>query len=104
MVRRWEISPTNKEANMFSKQTVTLRAEGGIELAAWLFLPEQRAQPLPAITMAHGYAATRYHGIERLAEALATAGFAVLLHDHRGFGDSGGEPRQDQACLCDMPL
>jgi dienelactone hydrolase len=80
---------------MFDKQTLTFPAEGGIELTAWLFLPTQRTQPLPAITMAHGYAATRYHGIERLAEALATAGFAVLLHDHRGFGDSGGEPRQD---------
>jgi alpha-beta hydrolase superfamily lysophospholipase len=25
----------------------------------------------------------------------ADAGFAVLPHDHRGFGDSGGEPRND---------
>jgi alpha/beta superfamily hydrolase len=45
--------------------------------------------------MAHGYAGTKYHGIEPMAEAFAEAGFVVLLHDHRGFGDSGGEPRQD---------
>ena len=45
--------------------------------------------------MAHGYAGTKYHGIEPFAEGFAQAGFAVLLHDHRGFGDSGGEPRQD---------
>jgi dienelactone hydrolase len=30
-----------------------------------------------------------------MAEAFAEAGFVVLLHDHRGFGDTGGEPRND---------
>ncbi len=45
--------------------------------------------------MAHGYAGTKYHGLEPMAEAFAEAGFLVLVHDHRGFGDSGGEPRQD---------
>jgi uncharacterized protein len=30
-----------------------------------------------------------------MAEAFAEAGFVVLLHDYRGFGDSGGEPRHD---------
>ena len=74
---------------------ITFPAEGGIELAAWLYLPEDERAGLPAVTMAHGYAGTRYHGIEPMAEALTAAGFAVLLHDHRGFGDSGGEPRQD---------
>lgn len=80
---------------MFSKEEVRIPAEGGIELAAWLFIPEQRTAQLPAITMAHGYGGTRYHGIEPIAEAFAKAGFVVLLHDHRGFGDSGGQPRQD---------
>jgi alpha-beta hydrolase superfamily lysophospholipase len=45
--------------------------------------------------MAHGYAGTKYHGIEPMAQAFAEAGFAVLLHDHRNFGDIGGEPRHD---------
>ncbi len=80
---------------MFAKKDVRFPAEGGIELSAWLFLPEHPKGRLPAITMAHGYAGTKYHGIERMAQAFAQAGFAVLLHDHRGFGDSGGEPRQD---------
>ena len=78
-----------------SKQEVRFPVEGGIELAAWLFIPEQLNAPLPAITMAHGYGGTRYHGIEKMARCFAEAGFAVLLHDHRGFGDSGGQPRQD---------
>lgn len=80
---------------MFTKHTVTFPAEGGIEISAWLYLPNQRDGKLPGITLAHGYAGTKYHGIEPTAEAFAKSGFAVLLHDHRGFGDSGGEPRHD---------
>lgn len=80
---------------MFKKHDVRFPAEGGIELSAWLFVPEGHKQPLPAITMAHGYAGTKYHGIEPIAEAFVKAGFVVLVHDHRGFGESGGEPRHD---------
>lgn len=80
---------------MFEKNEVRFPAEGGVELSAWLFMPKHRSTPLPAITMAHGFAGTKYHGIEPFAEAFAEAGFAVLLHDHRNFGDSGGMPRQD---------
>jgi len=80
---------------MFEKQDVSFPVEGGVDLSAWLFVPEHRTAPLPAITMAHGFAGTKYHDIEPFAEAFAEAGFVVLLHDHRGFGDSGGTPRQD---------
>lgn len=80
---------------MFTKHHVSFPAEGGIDLSAWLYLPDERAGKLRGITMAHGYAGTKYHGIEPTAEKFAKAGFAVLLHDHRGFGDSGGQPRQD---------
>jgi fermentation-respiration switch protein FrsA (DUF1100 family) len=80
---------------MFTKKDVRFPAEGGIELSAWLYIPQGQQQPLPAITMAHGYAGTKYHGIDAFAEAFAKAGFVVLLHDHRGFGDSGGQPRHD---------
>jgi uncharacterized protein len=45
--------------------------------------------------MAHGCAGVKEHGITRFAEAFADTGFVVLLHDHRTFGISGGEPRQD---------
>ena len=79
---------------MVSKLDVRLPAEGGIELGAWLFLPEGAAAR-PAITMAHGFAGTKEHGIERFARAFAEAGFVVLVHDHRSFGTSGGEPRGD---------
>jgi dipeptidyl aminopeptidase/acylaminoacyl peptidase len=74
---------------------VRFRADDGVELGAWLYLPESDAQPCPAITMAHGYPGVKELGITRFAEAFAGAGFVVLLHDHRTFGISGGEPRQD---------
>src|SRR5260370_24002211 len=69
--------------------------DDGVELGAWLYLPKGDAQRCPAITMAHGYAGVKEHGITRFAEAFANAGFVVLLHDHRTFAISGGEPRQD---------
>jgi len=41
--------------------------------------------------MAHGFAGTRFQGIERFAQEFVRAGFVVLVHDHRNFGTSGGE-------------
>ena len=80
---------------MVQRLDVEFEAEGGIRLRAWLFVPDSKATLLPAISMAHGYAGTREHGVERFARAFADAGFIVLLHDHRGFGSSEGEPRHD---------
>jgi cephalosporin-C deacetylase-like acetyl esterase len=59
------------------KLDVTIPAEGGTELGAWLFLPEGDGIRA-AITMAHGFGGTREHGLER-------------------FGHS---PRQGSLCLC----
>ena len=79
---------------MIRRQDIRFSAEGCVDLSAWLFTPALDG-PLPAISMAHGFAGTKHHGLAPLAEALAGAGFVVMLHDHRGFGDSGGEPRSD---------
>jgi uncharacterized protein len=65
-----------------------------VTLRGWLFEPEGPG-PHPGITMAHGYAGVREHGLERFARVFAEAGFVVLVHDHRGFGASDGEPRFD---------
>jgi uncharacterized protein len=65
----------------------------GATLRAWLFQPV--AKPAPAVVMAHGFSATRSMTIDKYAEAFCSAGFVVLLYDHRGFGASGGEPRQE---------
>jgi alpha-beta hydrolase superfamily lysophospholipase len=42
--------------------------------------------------MAHGLSGTRRDRLGPFAERFAAAGAAALVFDHRGFGDSGGEP------------
>jgi len=42
--------------------------------------------------MAHGLSGTRRDRLGAFAERFAAAGVAALVFDHRGFGDSGGEP------------
>ena len=79
---------------MVLKLNVKVPAEGGIELSAWLFLPEGDGIR-PAITMAHGFAGAKEHGLERFAQAFTATGFVVLVHDHRNFGASGGDLRGD---------
>jgi uncharacterized protein len=79
---------------MVQRTDVGFRAEGDATLRGWLFLPDG-AGPHPAITMAHGFAGVKEHGLERFARQFADAGFVVLVHDHRGFGASGGSPRFD---------
>jgi pimeloyl-ACP methyl ester carboxylesterase len=67
----------------------------GATLRGLLFLPESQTKRLPVVIMAHGTAATMYMVADKYAEAFSRAGLAVLLYDHRNFGRSGGEPRQE---------
>ncbi|GAA4629428.1 alpha/beta hydrolase [Actinoallomurus vinaceus] len=79
---------------MTRRTDIAFTAEGGVVLRGWLFVPDGPG-PHPAVTMAHGFAGVKEHGLERFAEAIAGDGFVVLLHDHRTFGASEGLPRQD---------
>jgi alpha-beta hydrolase superfamily lysophospholipase len=57
-----------------------------------LFLEEGTSR-LPCVVLAHGFSGT----MDRLfdvAEYFARHGLAALVFDYRGFGESGGEPRQ----------
>jgi alpha-beta hydrolase superfamily lysophospholipase len=63
---------------------------GSDSCAAWLYLPAGIA--VPAVVMAHGLSGTRRDRLGAFAERFAAAGFAALVFDHRGFGDSGGAP------------
>ncbi|MFF8375826.1 alpha/beta hydrolase [Streptomyces sp. NPDC015661] len=49
----------------------------------------------PCVVMAHGFGCTRDSGLLGYAEAFADAGIDAFVFDYRGFGDSGGTPRQD---------
>src|SRR6266576_738542 len=64
--------------------------------AAWLFLPKAAAPGarVPAVAMAHGLGAVKEMYLEPFARRFAAAGIAALVFDYRGFGASGGEPRQ----------
>jgi len=80
----------------FEKIWIPVESEGDpIRLHAWLFRPEGFAGPRPAISMAHGFAGLKDRGLRGFAERFAKAGCIVLVHDHRGFGLSGGRPRGD---------
>ncbi|MGB8331591.1 MAG: alpha/beta hydrolase, partial [Polyangiales bacterium] len=61
---------------------------------AWFFVPEQLDGPAACIVLGHGFGLTRRCGMREFALAFASSGYAVLLFDYRGFGDSGGTPRQ----------
>lgn len=83
------------------RQDVTFDS-GGDACAAWLYpaagddsTADTVAQGdgcTPVIVMAHGLSGTRRDRLGPFAERFAGAGIAALLFDHRGFGDSGGEP------------
>lgn len=66
-------------------------ADDGFGLRRFQWLPSEGA-PVAVVQILHGLAehAARY---ERLAEALAGAGFAVVAHDHRGHGGSVRDER-----------
>jgi len=65
----------------------------GLACAAWLYRPEGVERP-PIIVMGHGFAAIRALRLAAYAERFAEAGFAVLVFDYRGWGDSPGQPRR----------
>jgi alpha-beta hydrolase superfamily lysophospholipase len=74
---------------------------GIVSCAGHLFLPEPHAateERLPVVILAHGFSGT----MDRLvphAERFAAGGIAALVFDYRGFGESGGQPRQ----VVDLP-
>jgi alpha-beta hydrolase superfamily lysophospholipase len=66
---------------------------GSASCAAWLYRPPRAdADELPIIVIAHGLSGTRRDRLGAFAARFAAAGLFALVFDHRGFGDSGGEP------------
>jgi alpha-beta hydrolase superfamily lysophospholipase len=66
----------------------------GATLRGRLYYREKATRPSPVVIMAHGTSATITMVADRYADVYYQAGFCVLLYDHRNFGLSGGEPRQ----------
>jgi pimeloyl-ACP methyl ester carboxylesterase len=65
---------------------------GGDACSAWHFAADGKQRPL--VVMAHGFGGTKDSGLEPFARRFAAAGLDVLAFDYRGFGASGGQPRQ----------
>jgi dienelactone hydrolase len=72
---------------------VEFPSEGAL-LRGLLFRPDGPGSP-PIVIMAHGFSATIRMVIDNYAEVFRRNGLAVLLYDHRNFGISDGEPRQE---------
>lgn len=50
---------------------------------------------VPTVVMAHGFSAVKEQYLHNFAEVFAHAGLGALVFDHRNFGASDGEPRQE---------
>lgn len=66
-----------------------------LTLRGWHYTPDMSQGPWPTIVMAHGFSAVKEMYLDRFANAFAAAGFASVVFDHRNFGASEGEPRQE---------
>jgi len=77
-------APLRPEDFRLTVEDVTITADDGVKLAAWL-VPRAGA---PAVVLLHGYPAEKADLLP-IAAALAPR-FTVLLVDQRYFGDSGG--------------
>ena len=75
-------------------RVVEFPSEGATLRGRWYTRSNLSTQS-PVVIMAHGFSAT-INGMvaDHYAEVFSDAGFAVLLYDHRNFGISDGEPRQ----------
>ena len=68
---------------------------GGVTCAATVFRPDAPSTtPTPVVVMAHGFGSPRALRLYAYAERFAAEGYAAVVFDYRGFGDSDGEPRQ----------
>ena len=70
-----------------------LTLNDGTVLEGDLYLPESDSRSGPTVIMSHGFSATRTMGLPWFAEQFTTAGYVVYLYDHRGLGESFGDPR-----------
>ena len=79
-------------ANEISSQEVYFFS-GGQRIVGDLFLPGGPAPKngFPAVIVAHGYGGIRKTTTPETARSYARAGYASIIFDYRGFGDSGGE-------------
>jgi hypothetical protein len=79
----------------FERRDVTFRS-GDSFVSGWFYRPEAAGPEnrTSAVALGPGTCGVKELNHEGFAEHFAAAGVAALLFDYRGFGASGGEPRQ----------
>jgi pimeloyl-ACP methyl ester carboxylesterase len=73
---------------------VELHTGDGLDLTAWELAPDAAADRESAVLVAPGNAGNRGGRVD-LGQALAAAGFTVLLLDYRGYGGNPGSPTEE---------
>jgi uncharacterized protein len=82
-------------ANTRASSDPTTFLSGGTKCAVTVLRPDTSPEvSVPVIVMAHGFGSPRALRLYAYAERFARAGYAAVVFDYRGFGDSEGEPRQ----------
>jgi hypothetical protein len=90
-----KLNPESNTTGIISFKNIEFKSQGAI-LRGRLYLPKNNSKKSPVVIMAHGFTTT-INGMtaDKYAEKFSEAGFAALLYDHRNFGVSDGEPRQE---------
>jgi hypothetical protein len=76
------------------RRDIEFKTTAGTTLRGWHYLPDGSGKHA-TIVLAHGFAGVKELYLDKYAEAFAKAGFASVVYDHRNFGASDGEPRQE---------
>ncbi len=77
------------------RKDIEFKTEDGVTLRGWHYLPDDGKGPFPTIVLAHGFSAVKEMYLDRFAESFARGGLASIVFDHRNFGASDGDVRQD---------
>lgn len=78
----------------FNRSAIEFNADGSL-IRGWLYVPKENVKKCPAIVMAHGFGSLKEMHLDEFAEVFVKSGFAVIVFDYRGFGDSEGSPRNE---------
>lgn len=68
------------------RSDISFKTSDGTTLRGWHYTPAKT--PAPVVVMAHGFSALKEHNLGDFASAFASAGFVVVVFDHRNFGES----------------
>jgi uncharacterized protein len=79
---------------MIVETPVAFVSQGAV-LRGRLLTSTAARQGLATVIMAHGTSATINMVAIEYTRSFCRTGFAVLIYDHRNFGSSEGEPRQE---------